>query len=131
MTLLSIADMLADVLGFEDIYAGFLDGNLSKAIGVYNSKRSKKQHICIGGKAFTKTLYKDITILLHWTDNPTQAEEQAHFMADKLADIRSYKHEGFRIQFIQADNPIWIGRDEKGICEYVINANIIYERNED
>ena len=58
MTLLNIADMLGDILTFEDVYAGTIDGNLDKCIGVYNAKTSKPQRICIGGKACTKTLEK-------------------------------------------------------------------------
>lgn len=56
MTLLNIADMLSDILDLQDVYAGAIDGNLDKCIGVYNAKTSKPQRICIGGKACTKTL---------------------------------------------------------------------------
>lgn len=38
MTLLETADMLADVLGIEDVYAGCIDANQDKCIGVYASK---------------------------------------------------------------------------------------------
>lgn len=58
MTLLNIADMLSDILELQDVYAGTIDGNLDKCVGVYNAKTSKPQRICIGGKACTKTLEK-------------------------------------------------------------------------
>lgn len=56
MTLLNIADMLSDILDLQDVYAGTIDGNLDKCVGVYNAKTSKPQRICIGGKACTKHL---------------------------------------------------------------------------
>mgnify|MGYP000807371465 FL=1 len=37
MTLLETADMLADVLGIENVYAGCIDANKDKCIGVYLS----------------------------------------------------------------------------------------------
>ena len=37
MTLLNIADMLSDILDLQDVYAGTIDGNLDKCIGVYLS----------------------------------------------------------------------------------------------
>ena len=45
MTLLNIADMLSDILDLQDVYAGTIDGNLDKCIGVYNAKTSKPQRI--------------------------------------------------------------------------------------
>ena len=56
MTLLNIADMLSDILDLQDVYAGTIDGNLDKCIGVYNAKTSKPQRICIGGKPAQKHL---------------------------------------------------------------------------
>lgn len=131
MTLLNVADMLAGVLGFEDIFAGGLQANKSCAIGVYNSKQSTDKHICLGGRAQTKTKYKPISILVHWTDNPTECEVKAEEISDLLSDIRNYVIDNNIIRFIQLKTPQDVGKDEKGICEYVIEATIIYERNDD
>ena len=130
MTLLNIADMLSDVLGFEDVYAGTIDGNLDKCIGVYSSKTSKPQRICIGGKACTKTLEKHISVLIHWTDNPTQAEIKAQSVLDILSDIRSYAVGDLTVRYLECKEPVSVGRDERGVCEYVIEAAVYYERNE-
>ena len=40
MTLLNIADMLSDILELQDVYAGTIDGNLDKCIGVYNDLKA-------------------------------------------------------------------------------------------
>lgn len=130
MNLLNIADMLGDILTFEDVYAGTIDGNLDKCIGVYSSRSSKPQRICVGGKACTKTLEKHISVLIHWTDNPTQAEEKAQSVLDNISDIRQYKADGFTVKYLECREPASVGRDERGICEYVIEATVYYERNE-
>lgn len=130
MTLLNIADMLSDILELQDVYAGAIDGNLDKCIGVYNVKASKPQRICIGGKACTKTLEKHISVLIHWTDIPTQAEIKAQSVLDILSDIRQHKGDGFTVKYLECKEPVSVGRDERGVCEYVIEATVYYERNE-
>ena len=131
MTLLNIADMLADVLGFEDVYAGNIDANKERCLGVYNAKINGAKRICLGGKSCTKTLKKRFSILIHWTDNPTTAEQKALEVSDLLADIKGYEGNGFTVKFIIANEPVPVGRDERGVCEYVIEGTIYYERKDE
>lgn len=130
MTLLNIADMLVDVLDFKDVYAGNIDGNKECAIGVYNAKRGGAHKICIGGKACTKTLEKNISILIHWTDKPKLAEQGTEKILDLLTDIRQYEVGDFIVRFLKCNDPVPVGKDERGIYEYVIEATLYYERNE-
>jgi hypothetical protein len=130
MTLLNVADTLANILGFESISAGNLDSNLDRAVGVYNPKQSGNHKICIGGKACTKTLEKRISILIHWTDNPTVCEQEAELIMETLTDVRNYKTDNYTVHFISCNNPVDVGRDDRGTCEYVIEANLYYERND-
>lgn len=130
MTLLNVADMLANILGFADVYAGNLNSNLTRAIGVYNPKQSGNRKICIGGKACTKTLEKRISILVHWTDNPTTCEQEAELIVETLTDVREYKADNYTVHFISCNNPVDVGRDDRGTCEYVIEATLYYERND-
>lgn len=131
MTLLDIANLLAKILDMKDVFAGNIDGNLPECIGVYNSKRAGKNRICIGGKACTKTKEKDISILIHHTDNPTFAEKQAEKVLDILSDIRNEPTEGGTVRFMALNEPQNVGRDERGICEYVIETTIYYEESEE
>lgn len=131
MTLLNIADMLADLLGFEDVYAGNIDANKVCCLGVYNAKTNGVKRICLGGKSCTRTLEKRFSILIHWTDNPTTAEKKALEVSDFLADIKGYECNGFTVKFIIGNEPVPVGRDERGICEYVIEGKIYYERKEE
>lgn len=124
--------MLADVLGIEDVYAGCLDGNLDCCIGVYNSKNNNQsQRICIGNIACTKTLEKNLSILIHWTDNPSQCEEQALNALDRITSTRNYAIDGFVVRFFKSNEPVYVGRDEKGICEYVIETKVYYEKRKE
>lgn len=128
VTLCNIADMLADTLQFKDIYAGDINANLERSIGVYNAKRGGIHKICIGGKACTKTLEKKISILIHWTDNPTFAEQEAERILDLLTDIRQYEAGDFIVRFLKCDDPVSVGKDDRGVYEYVIEAIVYYER---
>ena len=90
--------MLADILQFK-IFMGSINANLERSIGVYNAKKGGIHKICIGGKACTKTLEKKISILIHWTDNPTFAEQEAERILDLLTDIRHYEAGGLLCVF--------------------------------
>lgn len=133
LTLLGIADMLADVLEIEDVYAGTIDANKNCCIGVYPDKNvSTKHRICIGGKACTITKDKAVSILIHWTDNPTSAEQEAQSVLEKLTDIRDYSvSESVKIKYIDPCEPQSVGRDERGVCEYVIVCKIYYQESEE
>ena len=130
LTLLNIADMLINILDFKDIYTGNIDSNLDRCIGVYNSKNSGAHKICIGAKACTKTLEKKISILIHWTDNPTTCEQEAELIVETLTDVREYKTSDYTVHFINCNDPVDVGRDDRGTCEYVIEATLYYERTD-
>lgn len=131
MTLLNIADMLAKVLDFDDVFAGNIDGNLDRCIGVYNGRTGGASRICIGGKACTKTHDKSISILIHFTDNPTRAESEAERVLDILSSLRNEATEGGTVRFMTMHEPQSVGRDERGICEYVIEGTLYYEESEE
>ncbi len=130
MTLLDIADMLALKLGTEEIYAGNIDANQQRCIGVYNAKSAGLKKICLGGKACTKTLEKKISILIHWTDDPSQAERKAQAVSAALSELRNCECGDYILKFVQSNDPVDVGRDERGICEYVIECRIYYERKD-
>lgn len=129
MTLLSAADLLAELLGFDNVYAGNLDENKEKAIGVFLLKEQKKR-LCLGGKAQTGFFYKDISIIVHWTDNPSAAEQKANEIFEVLSDIRDIQSGEYTVKFTQSRLPFFIGKDEKGVCEYAIETTLIYQRKD-
>ena len=131
MTLLNVADCLADILDIENIYAGTIDGSQKECIGVYDAKTSAPYRLAIGGRECTKTKSKRITLLIRHTNNPTLAEIQAHKVLDALMNIRGYAFIGGEIKCALPDEPVYIGKDDKGICEYTINTKILYEESEE
>lgn len=131
MTLLDIANCLADKLDTENVYAGTIDSTQKECIGVYDVKASSPHRLAIGGSSCTMTKEKRIALLIRHTNNPTLAEIQAHRVLDTLMDIRGYAFAGGEIKCTFPDEPIYIGKDEKGICEYRINAKIYYEESEE
>ena len=131
LMLLDIADCLAEVLDLESIYAGNIDGDLTECIGVYNAKASTPHKLAIGGRECTKTKEKRITLLIHHTDNPTLAEIQAYKVLNTLDTIKGYAYSSGVIKCVLPDEPVSVGRDERGICEYTINAKVYYEESEE
>lgn len=60
------------------VTVGAIDANYDRCVGVYNDNRaSGGQRICIGGEAYTRYAYKYVTLLVHWTTNPSAAEKKA------------------------------------------------------
>ena len=128
LTLLEIADMLADILDFEDITAGCIDGALEQTIGVYQRSEFMPRE-CIGTEPSYETA--KIRLLVRWGKNPTQAEAKAAEIGGLVQALRDMPTAAHTIKFADMRAVRSIGKDEKGICEYVIDADMIYtERNE-
>ena len=70
-----------------------------------------------------------VQVLIHWTDNPTTAESAANEILDKLTDVHGYTAGGHTVGFLSCSEAHNAGRDERGICEYVIDVTVYYERS--
>lgn len=111
------------------ISAGGIDGNRPQWLGVYRRKLSGKQRICVGGLPQTGYLTAGFTLLIHWGKVPGEAERQA---------LRIYElfHGLSQVQMgeavVVAADPgagiVPVGKDDEGICEYVIELTVFYER---
>ena len=98
-------------------------------MGVFELKGGTRR-LCIGGEEYTKTLEKRVTVIVHHTDAPSAAEARAEEVYEAFAAVRRRRTDGFTVAYIQPAEPINLGRDERGICEYAVEATIYYERNE-
>ena len=129
LTLLEIADMLAENLDFENITAGCIDASLEQTIGVYQRADFVPRE-CIGTVSSYET--DKVRLLIRWGKNPTEAESKAAELGglmQALRDIPTAKH---IIKFADVKAVRSIGKDEKGVCEYIVDADMIYsERNEE
>lgn len=112
------------------IAVGGIDGNKDKYVGVYPLKPSgSSQHICIGGAEQTRYSTAWVSILIHWTKSAIEAEAKAQAVYNLFYGLAGVTMGTTPV--ISADPgsaPIPVGKDIKGICEYVIQLKILYER---
>ena len=128
LTLLEVADILAELLSFEDITAGTIDASLSETIGVYQRGEFVPRE-CIGTDSSYET--SKLRLLVRWGKNPTTAEAKAAELAELVQALRDMPTASHIIKLADVKAVRSIGKDEKGVCEYVVDADIIYtERNE-
>ena len=123
LTLLEIADVLAELLDFEDVTAGTIDTALTSTIGVYQRDGFTPRE-CIGTESSYETA--KIRLLVHWGNNPTTAEAKAAELGELISSLRDMPTESHIIRFTELKAIRAIGKDEKGICEYIVDADIIY-----
>lgn len=127
-TLLEIADLLAELLDTESVTAGCIDTSYNKTIGVYQREEFVPRE-CIGTESSYETA--KIRILIHWNENPTETESKAIEIAELFRSFENMETKKHIIKFAEVKAIRSIGKDEKGICEYVVDINIIYtERND-
>lgn len=128
LTLLETADMLADVLDFEDITAGCIDASLDRTIGVYQREPFVPRE-CIGVESSYEVT--KLRILIHWSNNPAAAEQKAAEIAELIRNFRNLETSEHLVIFTDIKAIRSIGKDKKGICEYVVDTDITYsERND-
>jgi hypothetical protein len=129
LTMLEIADMLADSLDFGNITANSIDETQNKTIGIYQRADFAPRE-CIGTDSSYETA--KVRLLLRWGNNPAEAEQKASETGGIIQALRDMPTAEHIIKFADLKAVRYLGKDEKGICEYAIDADIIYsERNEE
>lgn len=123
LTLLEVADMLADVLDFDDITAGCIDTALEKTIGIYQRDDFTPRE-CIGTASSYETA--KLRLLIRWGKNPTEAEAEAAEIGGLMQALRDMPTSAHIIKFAVVKAVRSIGKDEKGACEYVVDADLMY-----
>lgn len=131
MTLKAIREWLKpQIEDIEGAYIGKMDASKEKIIGVYG-KTSNSSKIAIGGLDHTSTWMKQISIVVHWSKNCDATEIKAKEIYDLL---QGYAYQPTQIGGVDAffkllsDEPIFVGADDYGVFEYVIETQIIYKR---
>jgi len=116
----------------DNYYCGTLDSKKDKSIGVYQLKNTMGAQIAIGGRANTKTRYKSVSLLVHWTKNSDETEAFAQALYDELesaGDVEIGGHAVSLISLLQFE-PVDVGTDEHGIFERVIECVFYYHDKE-
>ena len=117
-------------LKFDNYYIGTLDKKKNKSLGLYNLKRDTGPVIALGGLENTKYKEKRVSLLIHWNCNSGETEEQAVHLYECLLHSTLPVIPNYDCYFIGMLNsePINVGRDDNGICEYVIELEIYYKK---
>ena len=118
---------------FSAYFVGKLDAKKDNSLGIYNLKRNGGPQIALGGLNATKTLNKKISLLIHGTKNNTETEKLAISLYESLlkANVDVIGTYDVCMVGLLCDGPINVGNDDNGVCEYVIELEIYYQKKED
>lgn len=131
ITLESIREYISSLSIAEDerVYMGTLDAEQEKSLGVYNSKHQYNSHKALGGPDLEGYGEKYVTILVHWNKSTRDTEKVTMGLYETLRRVRDIQTEDGTIKFFQLlYAPQDIGKDDTGICEWVIEAAVIFEK---
>ncbi len=132
MKLSDVRDYIDTLKIGETVYMGILDAKEDKSIGVYKSKHSNAYKTAIGGSKLQSYGVKYVTLLIHWNKSLRETETAAFKLFKELETAREVTINESKIKFVQllVDEPVDVGTDNKGVYEMVIEAAIIYEKQE-
>lgn len=128
--------MLSDVQNYvkslklaDQVYMGSLPDKQEKSIGVYNSKHQQEYKTALGGPQLASYGTKYVTLLIHWNNSPRESEKAAMAVFEAIETARNVTINEELIKFIQPlYEPQDVGKDDAGICEWVIEMAVIYEK---
>jgi len=127
MTLAEVRDWLKTRIECPAWYIGKIDGSKEQCIGIYNTT-GPAPRIAVGGLTNTSTATKTVSILIHWGKNANLAEQKAQEVYKALFG-KDAVIGGHRVVMFQIPKePISVGTDDLSVYEYVVEVNIIYER---
>ncbi len=129
MTISDFKDWLKEIIDCPNWSAGGLRTTDEKQIVAYNG-RAFTNPMAIGGIKNSSYKGKGIRILVHWNKNVKESEIKAQEVYEALYGLTNVKIAGKKvIQFkMRETEPIYLGVDDSGIYEYVIDLEIIHER---
>ena len=115
----------------QNYYCGTLNAKKEKSFGVYQLKERRARDVALGGLENSKTAAKGISILVHWDASTRETEAAAAALYADLEGAHDVTIGGHKVNYIQLlhSEPIDVGTDDKGVCEYVIEFIIYFERS--
>lgn len=132
LTLNDIRQYVAS-LGIVDdsnVNIGKLDNKQQKAIGVYSRSSSGSPHMAMGGSNYTTYDIKPVSLLIHWNKSKSESEIAAYKLFEILRNTTSLNIGDIPIDYLRlmVPEPQDVGTDDKGVYEYVIWLDFIYQR---
>lgn len=114
----------------DNVYIGKMDGKKQKSIGVYNRPTSGMPNTALGGLDCTTYDTRPISLLVHWGKDKGTAEQAAYELFEKLRSVTSLTIGDTHVNYLRliVPEPQDVGTDDKGVYEYVIWLDFLYER---
>lgn len=129
MTISDFRDWLRTKIDAPNWFSGALRTTDGQTIVIFNG-RAFTNPIAIGGEQNSSYRGKGIRILINWSKDIVESETKAMEVHNYLHGLSNVQIAGKRvIQFKLRDpEPIYLGVDDSGIFEYVIDMELIIER---
>ena len=108
------------------VTCGWIDSDAEQSIGVYFGKPGGKDRICLGGMEATSYRHAPFTVLIHWgktADGAAQKAQEVWGLFHGLAGEQV--GESWVISADPGAGPVPVGRDQRGVFEYVINIDFL------
>lgn len=114
----------------RNVCIGKLNNKKDCSIGVYHRPGSGSPVIALGGYDYSSYDIRRISLLLHWNKNAQASEQAAYELYEKLKNVSSLSIGDTPINCIilQVPEPVDAGTDEKGVYEYVIWLDFVFQR---
>lgn len=114
----------------DNVYIGKMDGKKQNSIGVYSRPTSGSPNTALGGLGCTTYDTRPISLLVHWGKDKGAAEQAAYELFEKLRNVSSLTIGDTHINYLRlmVPEPQDVGTDDKGVYEYVIWLDFLYER---
>lgn len=125
--LAEIRDYLKNLSSAEHFSIGKIDNSKDKSLGVYGG--DSLFNVDAIGKYSTYGISR-IRILLHWTNDLKETETEARSLYENLRYLSDVAMGTIHVEYmrLESSEPVFIGTDENGVYEYVINATVYYRR---
>ena len=132
LTLDNIRGYIASLGIAEDsnVYIGKLNSKKERSIGVYHRKDSGPPVMALGGYEYSSYDIRRISLLIHWNKSVQASEQAAYELYEKLKNVSSLSIGDTPINcvILQVPEPVDVGTDDKGVYEYVIWLDFVYQR---
>ena len=129
ITISDFKDWLKTKIDCPTWFTGGLRAPDEQAIVIYNGQAFINP-MAIGGIQNSSYKGKGIRILVHWTKNVMESESKAQEVYKALHGLTNVEVAGKKIVQVNMRDPepVYLGVDDSGIFEYVIDLEIIHER---
>lgn len=130
MTLENLKNYLKEKTDIGDgIALGAIDGNKDRFLGIYPAKPPERQRVCLGGPEQTLTAELYATVLIHWGKSMATALDKAQQLWHLFYAAGGCDMDGATVYAVEpGGGPVPVGRDDRGIFEFVINLKITYAK---